>query len=60
MTTLHFKRDALKKKINPVVSQGAKLRKAVGDKAFPVIADKMIEGIKGNRESRANDKSMGY
>lgn len=48
------------KTLNPISAQAGKVRKAVGDEIFPVIADKMIEGVKRRRESRANDKSMGY
>ena len=52
--------SALKKKLHPTADKASKLRALVGDRNFPSHADKMITDIKRKRESRANDKALGY
>lgn len=61
MADVHFKAKdyALRKRLHPTASRAAKLRKAVGDKQFPPIADAMIESIKINRLRREDAKSKG-
>lgn len=47
-------------KLNPIAAQAATLRKNAGDTVFPVIADKMIAGLRQKRAMAQSAKSAGY
>lgn len=47
-------------KLHPTAAVAAKARKKLGDTASQPVLDALITGVKRRRESRANDKAMGY